>query len=126
MSDSLIRGIDIHTYLIKDPPRAIALWRDTMGLTPTFVDEEYGAEFDLPDGATFGLWKLSEAEGGWVPGNGVMFAVPDIEAAVAFYRGRGVEIDGVEETPVCHMAHAHDSEGNSFVLHQRKITGGLS
>ena len=49
-----------------------------------------------------------------------MFAVPDIQQAVEYYRGRGVEIEGPEESPVCHMAFGEDSEGNNFILHQRK------
>jgi predicted enzyme related to lactoylglutathione lyase len=42
---------------------------------------------------------------------------------VAELRGRGVafQADGeIEETPVCFMAFATDSEGNGFILHQRK------
>jgi predicted enzyme related to lactoylglutathione lyase len=120
MSEGLIRGIDVHTYLVKDPARAVAFWRDTMGLKATMIFEGLGAEFELPDGTAFGLWKLGDEEGGWVKGNGVMFAVPKIDEAIEFYKARGVTIHGGEESPVCHMAFAEDSEGNSFVLHQRK------
>jgi catechol 2,3-dioxygenase-like lactoylglutathione lyase family enzyme len=120
MNDVSIRGIDIHTYLVKDAPRAIAFWRDAMGLRLIKEWENLGAEFELPDGSTFGLWKLEENEGGWVQGNGVMFAVAEIGAAVDHYRSRGVEIVHVEETPVCFMAFAADTEGNTFVIHQRK------
>lgn len=118
MSDVAIRGIDIHTYLVKEPARAIAFWRDTMGLRCTWQSDE-GAEFELPDGASFGLWKMDD--GSWMPGNGIMFAVDDVRAAADAYRAKGVKIDGrVEETPVCHMAFAEDTEGNRFILHQRK------
>ncbi|GAC1499466.1 MAG: VOC family protein [Vulcanimicrobiaceae bacterium] len=119
MADATIHGIDIHTYLVKDASRAISFWRDTMGLTPSWQSEQ-GAEFELPDGSTFGLWKMDDDS--WMPGNGVMFAVADVHAASARFRDRGVRIDEhIEETPVCHMAFAQDSEGNAFMLHQRKV-----
>lgn len=120
MSDVAIRGIDIHTYLVKDADRAIGFWRDTMGLKETWVMEGMGAEFELPDGSTFGLWKLDETEGGWTKGNGIMFAVDAIDEAVAHFQSRGVQFFHQEETPMCHMAFASDTEGNTFVVHQRK------
>lgn len=54
-----------------------------------------------------------------------MFAVDDAKAAVELYRSRGVEFMGegdefVDETPICFMAFGKDSEGNSFIIHQRK------
>ncbi len=118
MTAAAINGIDIHTYLVKEPARAIAFWRDTMGLRVTW-EAEQGAEFELADGASFGLWKMGDDS--WMAGNGVMFGVPDIDAAVAHYRAKGVRIaDHIEESPVCRMAFAEDSEGNHFILHQRK------
>ena len=117
MSEHAIKGIDIHTYLVKEPARAIAFWRDTMGLEAAWLADE-GGEFLLPDGSYFGIWKLDDAP--WSPGNGLMFAVDDVPAAAAHYAGKGVKISGQEETPVCWMAFAEDSEGNSFILHKRK------
>ncbi len=114
-----ISGIDIHTYLVKDADRAIAFWRDTMGLQVTWQMEGMGAEFELSDGATFGLWKMDD--GTWMAGNGIMFAVPDVASAVAELKAKGVNFfDHIEETPVCTMAFGEDTEGNRFVLHKRK------
>jgi predicted enzyme related to lactoylglutathione lyase len=118
MSEHAIKGIDIHTYLIKDPARAIAFWRDTMGLQPTYVSDEQGAEFLLPDGSYFGIWKMDD--GSWSEGVGLMLAVDDVPAAVEHYTAKGVKFAGHEETPVCWMAFAEDSEGNHFILHKRK------
>ena len=115
---SALRGIDIHTYLVKEPARAIAFWRDTMGLVPTWEMED-GAEFGLPDGSTFGLWKMDD--GSWVAGNGIMFAVDDVASTAAALRAKGARVaEHIEETPVCFMGFAEDSEGNRFILHQRK------
>jgi predicted enzyme related to lactoylglutathione lyase len=118
VTDSPITGIDIHTYFVKEPPRAIAFWRDTIGLKATWIDEEHGGEFELPDGSWFGLWKLDDTP--WKKGSGIAFSVPDINAAVAHYRARGVAIVHQEETPVCWMAFALDTEGNEFSFHQCK------
>lgn len=50
-----------------------------------------------------------------------MFAVPDIQAAVEAFKARGVSVsEHVDETPNCYMAFAEDTEGNHFILHQRK------
>ncbi len=117
MSDHSILGIDTHAYLVKEPARAIAFWRDTMGLNVTWESPQ-GAEFELPDGAAFGLWKMDD--GPWITGNGVMFGVADVHAAAQHYRGKGVTVSDVMEMPSCNMAVAEDSEGNQFILHQRK------
>ena len=114
-----ITGIDITTYLVKDVPRAIAFYRDTLGLPVTLEYGGQGAEFTLADGVTFGLWKMED--GSWRPSGGVMFAVGDLPAAVKLYKERGVKFEeGVHESPGCFMAFGEDSEGNSFILHQRK------
>ncbi len=113
-----INGIDTHTYLVKEPARAMAFWRDTIGLQQTAKFEQ-GGEFELPDGTAFSLWKMDD--GSWTAGNGIMFAVDDARAAATYFRERGVQVaEHVEDTPVCVMAFAEDSEGNSFILHQRK------
>lgn len=112
-----VKGIDIHTYLVKDAARAIAFYRDTLGLPPS-VEMEQGAEFELADGSTFGVWKMQD--GSWHPSAGVMFAVDDVHEATDYYRKRGVKVlDGPIDTGACFMAVCEDSEGNSFLLHQR-------
>ena len=116
-------GIDMHGYLVKDVPRAIAFYKDMLGLTPTF-EMEQGAEFELPDGSTFGVWKMNDGDTVSSAGAGVFFAVPDIKEAHAQLKSRGVKFEDDEpfESPVCHMIAAYDSEGNMFMLHQRKTT----
>jgi len=117
---SIVTGIDITAYLVKDADRAIAFYRDTMGMTPTTVMEGKGAEFSYGD-ATFGIWKMDD--GTWQPGGGVMFAVADVRAAVDELKRRGVKFEGdghVEENPHCAMAFGEDSEGNHFILHHIK------
>ncbi len=111
-------GIDMCAYLVKDASRAVTFYKNMLGLTPSF-EHEQGAEFDMPDGTTFGVWRMRD--GSWHPSAGVFFAVPDVKQAAAALRERGVTIlQEPFETPVCLMAAVEDSEGNSFFIHQRK------
>lgn len=113
-----ITGIDVTAYLVKDPKRATAFWRDVMGLPCTWESEQ-GAEFELADGSAFGLWRMDD--GSWFPGNGVMFHTADVKAAADYYRSRGAKIDEhIEENGPCFMAFGEDTEGNRFILHQPK------
>jgi predicted enzyme related to lactoylglutathione lyase len=113
-----ITGIDAHTYQIKDTQRAIAFYKDVLGLTPSFERPD-GAEFELSDGATFGLWNGGDRMP-WQAGTGVMFAVTDFDSAVRIAKQRGAKVHMATETPVCHIAACEDSEGNQFILHKRK------
>jgi|GEM_PF-216675 predicted enzyme related to lactoylglutathione lyase len=114
-----IRGIDLAGYLVTDPDRATAFYRDVLGLVPTDIDEEgRGAEFTLADGSTFGVWRTDDAaQSGFV-----MFAVRDANAKTAELRRRGVEIGEVMELPNCLMSLASDPDGNAVIIHQRKNT----
>jgi predicted enzyme related to lactoylglutathione lyase len=113
-----ITGLDLSAYLVSDPARAIAFYRDVLGLQPTEVDEQgRGAEFTLADGQTFGVWK---PDNGPTSGGVVMFAVADCQAAVARIRANGGTVGDPQETPVCHMAFGNDPDGNGFIIHQSK------
>jgi predicted enzyme related to lactoylglutathione lyase len=113
----MIKGIDISAYLVRDPQAQIAFYRDVLGMKPTEIDDQgRGAEFTLPDGSTFGVWK---PEGGET-GGAIMFAVGDAKAAVEHYRERGLKLSDVMESPVCFMAFGSDPEGNGLIIHQRK------
>jgi predicted enzyme related to lactoylglutathione lyase len=115
---SMINGMDISAYLVKDPQRAIEFYRDVMGMTPTAIDDQgRGAEFTLSDGSTFGVWKPEDG----ATGPAIMFAVDDAKAAVEHYRSRGLQLSDVMESPVCFMAFGADPEGNAIIIHQRKV-----
>lgn len=112
-----INGIDLAGYLVEDPQAAIAFYRDTLGLTPSDIDDQgRGAEFDLPSGETFGVWRTPEVD----KGGFVMFAVNDVRAKAAELRSRDVQFSDVEDTPNCVMAFGLDPEGNCVIIHQRK------
>ncbi len=113
----MIKGMDIAAYLVRDPQAAIAFYRDVLGIQPTEIDEQgRGAEFTLADGSTFGVWKPDDG----ATGGAVMFAADDAKAAVEHYRGRGLELSDIMESPVCFMSFGQDPEGNAIIIHQRK------
>lgn len=121
VNSSAIKGIDIVTYLAQDGERAKAFYRDALGLSVTTDYGPQGAEFELGDGVTFGIWKMPD--GSFTPTRGIMFSVDDVKAAVATFKSRGVQFEedgAVHEHPVCFMAFGKDTEGNAFILHQRK------
>ncbi|MHB1551839.1 MAG: VOC family protein [Vulcanimicrobiaceae bacterium] len=118
-----ITGMDLSGYMVKDAARAIAFYREVLGLEPAMVyPDNRGAEYELPDGTTFGLW----GGGGFVmpfqPSNGILFAVDDLAAAVLAVKARGIPVLMENETPVCSMAMINDTEGNIVTLHKRKAT----
>ncbi|MGZ3505256.1 MAG: VOC family protein [Vulcanimicrobiaceae bacterium] len=111
-------GIDAHYYLVKDLERAKGFYREMLGLRPA-TDIPNGVEFELPDGSAFGI--VCRPDGFWEQGGGTMFTVPDIKDAFERLRARGVAFaTEIMESPVCYIAWAHDPDGNSFALHQRK------
>ncbi len=110
-----ITGLDLSGYATKDARKAMAFYRDVLGLTPGEIDDEgRGIDFQLPDGTYFGLWNGEGYSGG------VMFIVADAKAAVARIRANGAQISDPMESPVCHMAFGKDPDGNDYIIHQRK------
>ncbi|HEY5341291.1 MAG TPA: VOC family protein [Candidatus Aquilonibacter sp.] len=118
-----ITGMDLSGYMVQDAARAIAFYRDVLGLEPAFLyPDNRGAEYELPDGTTFGLWGGGGKVMPFQPSNGILFAVDDLAAAVAAVKAAGVKVIMETETPVCFMAMINDAEGNTVTLHKRKST----
>jgi predicted enzyme related to lactoylglutathione lyase len=114
-----INGIDAVYYFAHDLERAQSFYTALFGAEPTGAAAGAFCEWTLPNGESFGLVKGTQ----YRPGNGVLFNVTDVKASVQELRAKGVAFndDGeIEETPVCYMAFGTDSEGNGFILHQRK------
>lgn len=116
-----ITGMDLSGYMVQDAPRAIAFYRDVLGLEPVKVyPDDRGAEYELADGTTFGLFGGGGKVMPFQPGNGILFAVDDLDVAVSALKARGITVLMERETPVCNMAMIQDTEGNSVFLHKRK------
>ena len=115
-----IKGIDLSGYMVKDAARAIGFYRDVLGLEPvTVYPDNRGAEYELADGTAFGLWGGGGRVMPFQPSNGILFAVDDLDAAIAAVTARGISVHQ-RETPHCRMAMINDTEGNSVFLHKRK------
>ncbi|MBV9103993.1 MAG: VOC family protein [Candidatus Eremiobacteraeota bacterium] len=112
-----IVGVDIFGPSTTDAQRLIAFYRDVLGMKPT-ASSEVGAEFELEDGTTFGVYQPEQAKKGG--GYGALFAVRDIKAAVDRFRANGAQLSDPFETPVCFMSFGADPDGNTFAIHQRK------
>ena len=114
-----VNGLDASYYYAQDFDRAVSFYTTLIGAAPPMLVPGMFAEWEFPGGEAFGLYKGEE----YKHCDGLMFAVDDVAAAVAELRARGVQFDGdghIEDTPNCHMAFGHDSEGNGFILHKRK------
>ena len=118
-----VTGIDMSGYMVKDAARAIAFYREALGFEPARIyPNNRGAEYDLPDGSTFGLWGGGEnAAMPFQPSNGILFGVDDFDRAVASLKERNIPIAMELDLPVCRMAMIADPEGNLVVLHKRKV-----
>ncbi|MGA8576689.1 MAG: SRPBCC domain-containing protein [Candidatus Cybelea sp.] len=117
-----ITGIDLSGYMVKDAARAIAFYREILGLEPVLVyPENRGAEYELADGTTFGLWGGGGRVMPFQPSNGILFAVDDLDTAVGAVKARGIAVLMENETGVCRMAMIHDTEGNIVTMHKRKL-----
>ncbi|HZO92844.1 MAG TPA: VOC family protein [Candidatus Baltobacteraceae bacterium] len=115
-----VTGIDLTGYMTKDAPRAIAFYRDVLGMEPTVVyPGDAGAEFTLPGGETFGLWNPGDTMP-FQTASSALFAVPSVENAVKALEARGITVLMNNESPVCYMAMIADPDGNMVILHQRK------
>ncbi len=116
-----VKGYDASYYMVKDLDRATKFYNDLLQMTPTLTVPGMVSEYTFPTGETFGLYR--PPEGDWEVGHGVLFAVDDVNAAVADFKSRGVNFDDdgkIDETPGCFMAFGQDSEGNRFIIHQLK------
>ena len=108
-------------YPVKDIKRAQEFYENVVGLGEG--QEAVGGdwvEFDLPEGGCFAITTMAA---GVSPssnaGGSVAFEVDDIEAEVERLKSEGVKIEvDTFTTPVCRLAIALDSEGNSFTIHQ--------
>lgn len=119
-----LTGLDLSGYMVKDAARAIAFYRELLGIEPFLVyPENRGAEFEMPDGSIFGLWGGgSNAAIPFQPSNGILFGVDDFDAAVAAVKAREIPVIMELDLAHCRMAMLNDTEGNTLTLHQRQST----
>ena len=111
-----IRGTDFIYYQTNDIDRAIAFYRDTLGLEMySYFEEVKWAEFNAGN-TTFDANMKAQAGGA-----AVAFSVDDVAAAIEELESKGIKVTlPVNESPECHFACILDPDGNTVWLHQRK------
>jgi catechol 2,3-dioxygenase-like lactoylglutathione lyase family enzyme len=109
--------VDFISVPTRDASRAVAWYRDVLGLPESEVTE---GELEAPN-VTFSFWE-PEREGLPFVANeaGVALRVPDVAAARADLEARGVEfVAETWDSGVCHFAAFRDPDGNVLILHRR-------
>jgi catechol 2,3-dioxygenase-like lactoylglutathione lyase family enzyme len=111
-----IEQVDFVSVPTRDSARAIAWYRDVLGLP---VSEFSEGEIETPN-VTLSFWN-PEADGEEFQPNtaGIALRVADVEAAVEEARAAGAEVIGIEDSGVCHMGFVKDPDGNVLILHRR-------
>jgi predicted enzyme related to lactoylglutathione lyase len=117
-----VRAIDYIELSVSDMDRAVAFYRDTLGLAFPLKGGPDWKEFDSPPVA-FALDRVrgNRAEGA-TPGQvALALAVDDVDAAVEELRAKGVPIVKEPwEADVCYQAVIRAPDGNEIILHRRK------
>jgi predicted enzyme related to lactoylglutathione lyase len=115
-SSELKLTFDAVYYHVTDMERAIAFYRDTLGLRLTSRD--YVARFDI-DGVLCEL--VPNAPGNVLPGTGnarLSLGVSDIQQAVGTLQGRGVATTPIKAEPGGLLSYFRDPDGNEMCLWQ--------
>lgn len=116
------KAVDFISCTVSDLGTSVSFYRDTLGLTLEYENEDIGwAEFGAPP-TTIALGEANENVP-LTPGDGgvaIALAVDDVEAALDELRDEGhdVKMDYVD-TGVCDMAMVADPDGNPIMLHRR-------
>jgi predicted enzyme related to lactoylglutathione lyase len=105
-------------YPVTDMPRAVAFYRDGLGLTPGDLQSDFWCEFDI-DGATFGIGNFEQVG---KPGTAQSLSL-EIDDLAAFRKelaARGIEAGEPHPLTNCSIALVSDPDGNEIWLHQVK------
>ena len=110
-----VETVDYVTVPTRDMARAVAWYRDVLGL-------EQGArgEIETPN-VTLSFWNPEEDGEDFRPNRGSLgLRVPDVEEARSDLEARGIEFSGqTVDSGVCLMAFCTDPDGNPITLHRR-------
>jgi predicted enzyme related to lactoylglutathione lyase len=119
---TVVTGVDFVAIPTTDLDRAVAFYRDTLGLECSkHMPERNFAEFEtgtvtlnVLDPQKMGIGDFQRNA------NPIALQVADTHAARERLEGRGVQFMGdVFDTGVCHMAFFADPDGNALMLHHR-------
>jgi len=111
-----IERVDFISVPTRDTARAVAFYRDVLGLS---ASEHAEGEVEASN-VTLSFWNPEEEGESFQPNTaGIALRVPDVQAAFRQLEAAGVEAIGIEDTGVCHMGFCKDPDGNVLILHRR-------
>jgi predicted enzyme related to lactoylglutathione lyase len=115
----MVKDVAFVAYSVRDVPRAVAFYRDVVGLEPGESFGDHWVEFDIGPTA-FGIGNGEPL--GFMPGSstGAAFEVDDIAAMRDRLLQHGTKVTELYDFPNCQSCFVTDPEGNRFALHQRK------
>ncbi|MHB8146472.1 MAG: VOC family protein [Vulcanimicrobiaceae bacterium] len=105
-------------YPVTDQARAVAFYRDVLGLVPSDVETEFWTEFDV-NGATFGIGSFEQV-GKAGSAQSLALEVDDLDAYREHLASRGAEAPAPHELAFCRISFVKDPDGNTIWLHQSK------
>ena len=114
----MIKNMAFVAYSVEDVPRAVAFYRDVIGLQPS--DSGFGeewVEFQVGD-TTFGIGNGASI--GILPGSqfSAAFEVDDLARMRDDLIAAHVPVTEIFPSPVCASCFVTDPDGNRFALHQ--------
>lgn len=114
----MINDIAFVAYSVRDVTKAVAFYRDVLGLQAGEMFGDRYAEFNVGSG----VFAVDADPPGYEPGTctGVNFEVDDVTAAREKLVSNRVDVSDAYDFPTCTVCFAKDPDGNRFALHQRK------
>jgi predicted enzyme related to lactoylglutathione lyase len=113
-----VRAIAFTMYPVTDMPRAVAFYRDALGLASGEISSDYWVEFDV-DGGTFGIGNFEQV-GTAGTAQSLALEVADIPALRAKLAKAGIDVSEPHDLARCWISVVRDPDGNQIWLHQRK------
>lgn len=112
-----VEQVDFITIPTRDLARAIAWYRDVLGLPESAVSE---GELETPN-VTLSFWQPEADDLPFVADTaGFAVRVADVAEARAELEAKGVEfVAETWDSGVCHFAACRDPDGNTVILHRR-------
>ena len=112
-----VEQVDFVTVPTRDARRAVAFYRDVLGLAESAYTE---AEVEAPN-VTLSFWSPEDQGVEFKPNEaGFAIRVADVAEARRELEAKGVEFMGETfDSSVCHMGFFKDPDGNVVILHRR-------
>jgi predicted enzyme related to lactoylglutathione lyase len=105
-------------YPVSDLRRAVAFYRDGLGLRATEVAADFWQEFEVA-GGTFGIGNFEQVG---TPGSAQSLAleVADLDGFRTTLAERGIDATEPHDLKFCRISVVKDPDGNQVWLHERK------